>query len=81
MSDLLGNHIVGFSTRWLICENHSLELVAFQHLGLYDNHMSCSARKLVFGVSDQPPHKPACTVTEECLMLEIFDISRRLYMY
>ena len=33
-------------------------------------HMSCVARKHVFGVSDQVRHKPLCTATEDGCRLE-----------
>ena len=29
-------------------------------------HMRLVVRKPVFGVSDQVPHKPGCTATEDC---------------
>ena len=41
------------------------------------SHMSPVMRKLVFGVSDQLSHKPACIITEESKRLEILDIRRR----
>ena len=34
-------------------------------------------RKPVFGVSDQVPHKPGCTATEDGQRLEISDLGRR----
>ena len=34
-------------------------------------------RKPVFGVSDQAPHKPGCTATEDGLRLEISDLGRK----
>ena len=40
-------------------------------------HMTGDARKLVFMVSNQVRHKPACTVTESSWKLEISDLSRR----
>ena len=44
---------------------------------LSKTHMSCNARKQVFGVSHQVGHKPAYTATELDLMLEILDLGRR----
>ena len=41
------------------------------------SEMSRDERKLVFGVSDQVRHKPACTVKELGKMLEILDLGRR----
>ena len=38
------------------------------------SYMSRDARKPVFGVSDQVPHKPVCAATEESYKLEILDI-------
>ena len=40
----------------------------------YDYQMSLVLRKPVFGVSDQVPHKPGCTVTEDGQRLEISDL-------
>ena len=40
-------------------------------------YLSRDGRKPVFGVSDPVLDKPACTVTEECLKLEILDLRRR----
>ena len=40
-------------------------------------HMSLVVRKPVFGVSDQVPHKPVCTVTEDGYKLEISDLESR----
>ena len=40
-------------------------------------HMSLVPRKPVFGVSDQVPHKPGCTATEDGYRLEISDLGRR----
>ena len=39
--------------------------------------MSLVVRKQVFGVSDQVPHKPGCTATEDGLRLEISGLDRR----
>ena len=39
--------------------------------------MSLVMRKTVFGVSDQVPHKPGCTATEDGLRLEISDLKSR----
>ena len=39
--------------------------------------MSLIVRKPVFGVSDQVPHKPGCTVTELGQRLEISDLDSR----
>ena len=41
------------------------------------HHMSPEARKLVFGVSDQLQHNPACAATEDVLRLEILDLESR----
>ena len=40
-------------------------------------YMSLVVRKPVFGVSDQVPHKPGCTATEDEYWLEISDLERR----
>ena len=40
-------------------------------------HISLVVRKPVFGVSDQVPHKPGCTVTEDGWRLEILDLGSR----
>ena len=40
-------------------------------------YMSLVVRKPVFGISDQVPHKPGCTVTEDGRMHEILDLARR----
>ena len=40
-------------------------------------YMSLVVRKPVFGVSDQVPHKPGCTTTQDGMRLEISDIGRR----
>ena len=40
-------------------------------------YMSLIVRKPVFRVSDQVPHKPVCTATEDDYMLEISDLGRR----
>ena len=48
--------------------------------GIYDNsivYMSLVVRKPVFGVSDQVPHKPGCTATEDGWRLEISYLGRR----
>ena len=39
--------------------------------------MSLVVRKPVFGVSDQVPHKPGCTATEDGWRLEISYLGRR----
>ena len=39
--------------------------------------MSLVVRKRVFGVSDQVPHKPGCTATEDGQRLEISDLGSR----
>ena len=39
--------------------------------------MSLVVRKPVFGVSDQVPHKPGCTATEDGLRLGISDLGSR----
>ena len=39
--------------------------------------MSLVVGKPVFGVSDQVPHKPGCTATEDGWMLEISYLGRR----
>ena len=36
-----------------------------KHFGFASSYMSLVVTKLVFGVSDQVPHKPGCTVTED----------------
>ena len=41
------------------------------------NKLSLVVRKPVFGVSDQVPHKPGCTATEDGWRLEISDLDRR----
>ena len=40
-------------------------------------NMSLVLRKPVFGVSDQVRHKPGCTATEDCYLLEISDLGSR----
>ena len=40
-------------------EKSNKEIISFQ------NHMSLVVRKPVLGVSDQVPHKPGCTATED----------------
>ena len=40
-------------------------------------YMSRDLRKPVFGVSDQVPHKPDCTTTEDGESLEISDLESR----
>ena len=44
---------------------------------LHTDTMSLVLRKPVFGVSDQVPHKPGCTATEDGGRLEILDLGRR----
>ena len=41
--------------------------------------MSLVVRKPVFRVSDQVPHKPGCTPTEDGRKLEISDLAEGLY--
>ena len=40
-------------------------------------HLSLVVRKPVFEVSDQVPHKPGCTATEDGQRLEISDLGSR----
>ena len=66
MSNLFGNHIVGFPTRrliWIITE-------AEIH-GTFTHEPRCEKTGLQF--SDQVRHKPACIVTAK----KTLDISRR----
>ena len=42
-----------------------------------NSDMSLVVRKPVFGVSDQVPHKPGCTATEDGWRLEISYLGRR----
>ena len=35
------------------------------------------SEKTCLGISDQDPHKPGCTATEDCKRLEISDLGRR----
>ena len=45
-------------------------------------HLSLVVRKPVFRVSDQVPHKPGCTVTEDGYRHEISDLgSRRIVLF
>ena len=41
-------------------------------------YLSLVVRKPVFGVSDQVPHKPGCTVTGDGERLEILDLESRV---
>ena len=41
------------------------------------HYMSLIMRKPVFGVSDQVPHKPGCTATEDGQRLQILDLGSR----
>ena len=70
MSDLFGNHIVGFSTRWCICvhgfqKNSSGLFLYLNHVKLMENVNEPSRGKTNNVVSDQVRHKPGCTVTEK----------------
>ena len=40
------------------------------------DHLSLIVRKPVFGVFDQVPHKPGCTITEDDKRLEISDLGK-----
>ena len=68
MSDLFGNHIVGFPTRQLISRNTT------QYPGSGDYISACLKNcnnnepprgKTNNVVSEQVRHKPACTITED----------------
>ena len=47
------------------------------HVYLDKIDMSLVVRKSVFGVSDQVPHKPGCTATEDGWRLENSYLGRR----
>ena len=54
----------------------------FSHDGANMIHeRSRDTRKLVFGVSDQVSHKPACADTEDGYKLEISDLRRRVVLF
>ena len=87
MSDLVGNHIVGFPTRRrLKCalstgnlplgglHRRNVAKITVDH-GKVLTEPRCEKTDL--GVSDLVRHKPACTVSEDGEKIEISDLGRR----
>ena len=80
MSDLFGNHIVGFPTRRLIC----ISLIQIETLATSFDSVNLFSRvrfepprgKTNNVVTEQVLLKPACTVTEAGKKLEILELGR-----
>ena len=89
MSDLFGNHIVGFPTRRLIClDSYSNYTVPGQASQKQVTSAKCTlfCHKLTIEpprgktnnvISEQVRHKPVCAATESGWKLEILDLRRR----
>ena len=74
---------VGFVTQWFFLFQDSSYLATLaEQTDLSPsksesaNILSLVVRKPVFGVSDQVPHKPGCSPTENCQRLKISDLDR-----
>ena len=67
MSDLFGNHIVGFPMRRLKCNISDLgtDQVRYSHRGWLEAGNEPPRGKTNNVVSEQARHKPVCAVTEK----------------
>ena len=56
---------VSFFSSWELNRKFGHSSLLFPQENLFNPYLSFVVRKLVFGVSDQVPHKPGCTSTED----------------